>query len=424
MIRTVPETTGEGIELYIRTYYSSAAQLGRHPHPLAGRDARGHAVEPAPGAEAPDFDASAFTYAALRLPDCIYQVRRVVMGQSEEVFIRGGLRDIATWQRVDAAARRRRMLFDGQDTVAAFVSSVSDIDDLIPCLTAYQIEWNKLHRRLARHPARARSGRGQGRGRPRPRHVAAARCGSAEDDMERLQPGVGRHWDDAVRAAGERDRWICGCNSLASGFNDYRKAVEGGGMTWCGTMRRATDLESQPGLLRLQQPAQPAQPALRLRAGQQARDAGRLRRQRATRRGWPTSGSVWRRRRRRARRPTSSTTCSARYHASGAASAQPAWRQAEADAGHLPLRRAALAGHQRAGHRDLPSSSRTSSTRGCTCQGWSALADSNALIVNVDYPLGFAAYHLLLADRLQRRRTCWASTSWARPPRSTAAWAT
>ncbi len=52
------------------------------------------------------------------------------------------------WQRVYAIARRRKMFFDGQGTLACYISSVSDIDDLIPILTAYQIEWNKLHRRF------------------------------------------------------------------------------------------------------------------------------------------------------------------------------------------------------------------------------------------------------------------------------------
>ena len=40
------------------------------------------------------------------------------------------------------------MFFDGRSTLAAFIASVSDIDDMIPMLTAYQIEWNKLHGRL------------------------------------------------------------------------------------------------------------------------------------------------------------------------------------------------------------------------------------------------------------------------------------
>ena len=148
MIRTVPETTGEGIELYIRTYYSLLRSSGDIRIRSLEETHEGMLSSLHLKAESAEFDASAFTYAAFRLPDCLHQVRRVVMGQSEEVFVRHGLRDIATWQRVDAAARRRRMLFDGQETLAAFVSSVSDIDDLIPCLTAFQIEWNKLHWRL------------------------------------------------------------------------------------------------------------------------------------------------------------------------------------------------------------------------------------------------------------------------------------
>ena len=32
--------------------------------------------------------------------------------------------------------------------LAAFVTSISDIDDLVPILTSYQIEWNKLREKL------------------------------------------------------------------------------------------------------------------------------------------------------------------------------------------------------------------------------------------------------------------------------------
>ena len=149
MIRTVPETTGEGIDLYIRTYYSLLRSSGDIRIRSLEETHEGMRSSLHLGAESPDFDASAFLYAALRIPDCIYQVKRVVMGQSEDVFRQGGLPEIGGWERVDAAARRRRMQFDGSGTLAAFVASVSDIDDLVPCLTAFQIEWNKLHRRLS-----------------------------------------------------------------------------------------------------------------------------------------------------------------------------------------------------------------------------------------------------------------------------------
>ncbi|MFN8452678.1 MAG: hypothetical protein U0521_29745 [Anaerolineae bacterium] len=58
------------------------------------------------------------------------------------------------WERVYAPGRRRRMHFDGEHRLAVFVSSRSDIDDLIPILTAYQIEWNKLNALLQSEVAR------------------------------------------------------------------------------------------------------------------------------------------------------------------------------------------------------------------------------------------------------------------------------
>ena len=42
-------------------------------------------------------------------------------------------------------ARRRRQFFDGNDRLAVLVSSPSDLDDIIPALVAYELEWNKLH---------------------------------------------------------------------------------------------------------------------------------------------------------------------------------------------------------------------------------------------------------------------------------------
>ena len=97
MIRTVPETTGEGIELYIRTYYSLLRSSGDVRIRSLEETHEGMRSSLHLGAETEEFDAGAFLYAALRLPDCIFEVRRVVMGQSEEVFTRGGLRDIAEW---------------------------------------------------------------------------------------------------------------------------------------------------------------------------------------------------------------------------------------------------------------------------------------------------------------------------------------
>jgi len=49
---------------------------------------------------------------------------------------------------VRTRGRRRPLRWDGGETLAAFIASASDIDDLVPIVTAYQIEWNKLRERL------------------------------------------------------------------------------------------------------------------------------------------------------------------------------------------------------------------------------------------------------------------------------------
>ncbi len=145
MDRGIPSSASEEIELYQRTYYSLLRSSGQiqiksliETH--AGMDSSLHidARESYP-------DMAAFVYCTLRLPDCIKSVRLVVLGQSEEVFVKNGLGDVQSWQEVSAAGRRRKMYYDGHDTLAVFIASASDIDDLIPILTAYEIEWNKLN---------------------------------------------------------------------------------------------------------------------------------------------------------------------------------------------------------------------------------------------------------------------------------------
>ncbi|HXF61582.1 MAG TPA: hypothetical protein VNK95_08195 [Caldilineaceae bacterium] len=148
MDRTTPVAHSEEIELYIRTYYS----LLRSSGPVRVRSLEEtHAAMNSSlhqQADSPEIDVSALVYCALRLPDCIAQTRLMVMGQMEDVFRRGGY-DVEQWQPVRARARRRKFYFNEADgTLAAFIASVSDIDDLIPCVTTFQIEWNKIHEKL------------------------------------------------------------------------------------------------------------------------------------------------------------------------------------------------------------------------------------------------------------------------------------
>ena len=97
MDRQPPRTTSNEIDLYIRTYYSLLRSSG---------DVRVRAFEEAhlysdsslhAGALAPEPDAAAFAYSAARLPDCMPEVERLVLGQSLEQFSRAGL-PVASWR--------------------------------------------------------------------------------------------------------------------------------------------------------------------------------------------------------------------------------------------------------------------------------------------------------------------------------------
>jgi hypothetical protein len=166
MDRAIPSSANEDIELYMRTYYSLMRSSGEiqiksliETHAQIDSSLHLHARADHP-------DMAAFVYCTLRLPACIKQVRLVLLGQSDEVFDKAGFPDIEHWEEVSAAGRRRKLFFDGNEVLAAFIASASDIDDLIPILTAYEIEWNKINSlfvqsgagaRLAEYASRRRS---------------------------------------------------------------------------------------------------------------------------------------------------------------------------------------------------------------------------------------------------------------------------
>ena len=153
MDRGIPSSANEDIELYMRTYYSLLRSSGeiQIKSLIETHTQMDSSLHLNARAEFPDI--AAFVYATLRLPDCIKQVRHVLLGQSDEVFDKAGCPDVENWQEVSAAGRRRKMFFDGNETLAAFIASASDIDDLIPILTAYEIEWNKMHDLMAQQAA-------------------------------------------------------------------------------------------------------------------------------------------------------------------------------------------------------------------------------------------------------------------------------
>ncbi|HHY57936.1 MAG TPA: hypothetical protein GYA08_21160 [Chloroflexi bacterium] len=156
MDRTPPAAKSDEIELYIRTYYSLLRSSGpvrirslEETH--MGMRSNLHHL-----ADSPDLDISALVYSALRLPEQIVDTHLMVMGQMEDVFAREGYA-IETWKPVRARARRRKYYYNAKShTMAAFVASVSDIDDLVPCMSTFQIEWNKIHQKLSNGQIRER----------------------------------------------------------------------------------------------------------------------------------------------------------------------------------------------------------------------------------------------------------------------------
>jgi hypothetical protein len=140
------ERLSDEVELYQRTYTTllrssgetrlrvlepSHRSMGSALHPLAASD---------------EVDLGAFLYSIRRLPDGIVGASVVVMGQDDSVFAKAGI-DISSWTEAEAPARRRRWYDSGDGMLAVLMASASDVDDLVPTMVAFQIEWNKIRQR-------------------------------------------------------------------------------------------------------------------------------------------------------------------------------------------------------------------------------------------------------------------------------------
>ncbi len=225
MERQRPDTTSNEIELYIRTYYSLLRTTG---------DVRVRAFEEAhawshsslhEGARAPAPDVAAFGYAAGRLPECMPEIERVVLGQSDETYEAFGLQ-VSGWERVRTRGRRRLLRRDGKGTLATYITSTSDIDDLVPLLTTYQLEWNKLHRLLAASEV----GRALVAGRARadfrvlgPDLAAALELGDGE--IARLHEAFGARAEASLLDLARRPLDLT-LRLLAGSFAEYQRAAQ------------------------------------------------------------------------------------------------------------------------------------------------------------------------------------------------------
>ena len=146
MERQVPVRSSDEIDLYLRTIYSllrsnNEVSIRTLEEVHAGTNSSLHIH--ARSSSKPDI--SALTYSLMRLPKEVIDAKKVVLGQAASSFDDFGYGNVEKWQHVSAPARRRRCFWDGEETLACFIASRSDIDDVLPVLTALQMEWNKLH---------------------------------------------------------------------------------------------------------------------------------------------------------------------------------------------------------------------------------------------------------------------------------------
>lgn len=231
MERKVPVSSSDEIDLYLRTIYSLLRSTNEvyirsleEVHASMNSSLHAHAREDV-------IDISAFLYGLLRLPDCIINVKTVILAQSSGSFEQYGYGNVETWQEVSARARRRRCFYDGNERLACYIASRTDIDDVIPCLTALQIEWNKLHALLNKLP--------------RDEYLQASPTNESEfsslaqklhlssADLQRLFNSLGERWQEIIVHIAEK-RCDFRVRLLSGSLNDYRKATE----TWWEEIER------------------------------------------------------------------------------------------------------------------------------------------------------------------------------------------
>ncbi len=184
----------DGVELYHRTYTTLLRSTGETHLRVLESSHRAMRSSLHPMAAEVQLDLGAFLYALRRLPDGILGAELVLLGQDHDVFAASGI-DLSGWQEAEAVARRRHWYVSGTGMLAVLLASASDVDDLLPTLVALQIEWNKLNALL----------RTSGRSEPPTDPVdCAARLGGSAEDWSALAEAWGADFGARLRAVADR----------------------------------------------------------------------------------------------------------------------------------------------------------------------------------------------------------------------------
>lgn len=140
-------STIESIDLHVRSYRSALeSNLEVTINSLTNSHLKMESILHPLGNDPNTLDTSALIYSLLRLPQAIDKTKKIVLGQNPSVFAAAGFKDVTSWTKITTPARRRTCYFHSQSkTLAVFIASVTDVDDLVNLLIAYQTEWNKFH---------------------------------------------------------------------------------------------------------------------------------------------------------------------------------------------------------------------------------------------------------------------------------------
>jgi hypothetical protein len=193
-----PSNLSDEVELYQRTYSTLLRSSGETRLRVLESSHRAMGSSLHPLADSDEIDLGAFIYAIRRLPDSIVRIKIVVMGQEAALFRRAGVGPLEEWEAVEAAARRRRWYDSGDEVLAVLLASESDVDDVVPTLVAFQIEWNKIHRRMLAAGWPPDEGASP--------EACAVALGGAADDWARLADAWGEHFEERLQAIADESK--------------------------------------------------------------------------------------------------------------------------------------------------------------------------------------------------------------------------
>ena len=206
-VRTYRSALKSNLEVTLHSLTNSYLKIDSILHPLAN--------------DPTHFDPSAIIYSLLRLPKTIDKTQNIIIGQNPQVFQNAGFADVTKWTKVSTQARRRTAFFDRKTgTYAVFISSISDLDDIVNTLLAHQIEWNKFHELAhATYPTYSKFKQAvKNRRLLETVHLS-------EDDWQKIKTALGRNWRLRLKQMYQHPQNLR-LRLLAGSWIDYTKSTQ------------------------------------------------------------------------------------------------------------------------------------------------------------------------------------------------------